>query len=530
MPVCTMIEAIRQALEFELERDDRVMVLGQDVGQLGGVFRATAGLQDRFGPDRIRDTPLAEAGIAGTALGLAVSGLVPVAELQFLGFAHAAFHQIVDQIARFRYRSRGTYPLQVTIRSPFGGGVRTPEMHSDAVEAHFAHAPGLKVVMPATAYDAKGMLLAAIRDPDPVLFCEPLRGYRLVKDDVPDEDYTVPLGKARIAREGTDVTLIAWSSAVQLCGRAADLAGERGISCQVLDLRSLVPLDVETLAGCVESTGRARNRRRGGADRRLRRRDRRDHPGGGLLLAVGAHRPDLGSRHPISTVRLDRGSLRPQRGGRDERDHQDRGSMSFEFKLPDLGEGMADVEVISWYVAEGDDVTLDQPLLSVETDKLVTDLPSPVAGRVAELRAAPGDKVPVGHTLVLIDAPESSAAVVTSDAERPVTLTRLQKPRHRSPPRLGRPARPGRDARASVPRRQSGSSRSTWASTFPTSPAPDPTAASLATMFSRRRPAPPRTPMVPHNWSLRPQLHHLETDTTGPVHGSPEPGIASETG
>jgi pyruvate dehydrogenase E1 component beta subunit len=257
MPVCTMIEAIHQALEDELDRDDRVMILGQDVGQLGGVFRATVGLQARFGSDRIRDTPLAEAGIAGTALGLAVSGLVPVAELQFLGFAHAAFHQVVDQIARFRYRSRGSYPLQLTIRSPFGGGVRTPEMHSDAIEAHFAHAPGLKVVTPATAHDAKGMLLAAIRDPDPVLFCEPLRGYRLVKDEVPAGDYTVPLGKARIAREGTDVTLVSWSSAVQLCERAADLAGERGISCQILDLRSLVPLDVETLAACVESTGRA---------------------------------------------------------------------------------------------------------------------------------------------------------------------------------------------------------------------------------------------------------------------------------
>jgi pyruvate dehydrogenase E1 component subunit beta len=257
MAVLTMVEAIRQTLESELARDERVMILGQDVGQLGGVFRATAGLQSRFGPDRVRDTPLAEAGIAGTALGLAVSGMVPVAELQFLGFAHAAYHQIVDQIARFRYRSRGRYPLQLTIRSPFGGGVRTPEMHSDAVEAHFAHAPGLKVVTPATARDAKGMLLAAIRDPDPVLFCEPLRGYRLVKDEVPEDDYEVPLGKARIAREGTDVTLISWSSGVQLCERAAATAAEQGISCEIVDLRSLVPLDVETLTASVEVTGRA---------------------------------------------------------------------------------------------------------------------------------------------------------------------------------------------------------------------------------------------------------------------------------
>jgi pyruvate dehydrogenase E1 component beta subunit len=257
MAVVTMVEAIRQTLEDELARDERVMVIGQDVGKLGGVFRATAGLQERFGADRVRDTPLAEAGIAGTALGLAVSGMVPVAELQFLGFAHAGYHQIVDQIARFRYRSRGHYPLQLTLRAPFGGRVRTPEMHSDAVEAHFAHAPGLKVVAPATAYDAKGMLRSAIRDPDPVLVCEPLRGYRLVRDEVPDGNYTVPLGKARVAREGTDVTLIAWSATVQLCERAADLAEQQGVSCEVFDLRSLVPLDVDALAASVEATGRA---------------------------------------------------------------------------------------------------------------------------------------------------------------------------------------------------------------------------------------------------------------------------------
>jgi pyruvate dehydrogenase E1 component beta subunit len=257
MPVLTMVEAIRDALELELERDERVIVLGQDVGRLGGVFRATNGLQERFGSERVRDTPLAEAAIAGTAVGLAASGLVPVAEIQFLGFAHAGYHQIVDQVARFRYRTRGRYPLQLTIRSPFGGGVKTPEMHSDAVEAHFTHAPGLKVAMPATAHDAKGMLLEAIRDPDPVLFCEPLRGYRLVKDEVPDGDYTVPFGQARVAREGSDVTLIAWSGAVQLAERVASQAEQHGISCEVLDLRTLVPLDIDTLVASVESTGRA---------------------------------------------------------------------------------------------------------------------------------------------------------------------------------------------------------------------------------------------------------------------------------
>ena len=257
MTFMPMVEAIRHALALEMERDERVMVFGQDVGKLGGVFRATDGLQDRFGTERVRDTPLAEGGIAGTALGLALSGLVPVAEIQFLGFAHQGFHQIVDQIARYRYRSRGQRPLQLTIRAPFGGGVRTPEMHSDALEAHYVHAPGLKVVMPATPHDAKGLLLEAIRDPDPVLFCEPLRGYRLVEGEVPEHDYTVPFGQARIAREGEHVTLIAWSAAVQLCERAADVVAVDGVSCEIVDLRTLVPLDVETIVRSVESTGRA---------------------------------------------------------------------------------------------------------------------------------------------------------------------------------------------------------------------------------------------------------------------------------
>ena len=256
MPVLTMIEAIHQALEQEMARDERVMILGEDVGRLGGVFRATDGLQARFGPERVFDTPLAEAVIAGASVGLAMSGMIPVAEIQFLGFAHQAYHQIVDQIARYRFRSQGRYPMPITLRAPFGGGVRTPELHSDGLEAQFVHSPGLKVVMPASAYDAKGLLLEAIRDPDPVLFCEPLRGYRLVKDEVPEGDYTVPFGKARVVREGTDVTLVAWSAAVQLCERTAVLAEQEGISCRILDLRTLVPLDIEALVESTEATGR----------------------------------------------------------------------------------------------------------------------------------------------------------------------------------------------------------------------------------------------------------------------------------
>lgn len=252
-----MLEAIRSALADELAREERTMVLGQDVGTSGGVFRATDGLQARFGPDRVVDMPLAEGVIVGSSVGLAVTGRIPIAEIQFLGFSHQAFHQLSDQVARMRMRSRGRYPMPITIRAPFGGGVRTPEMHSDALEAKFAQCPGLKIALPATAADARGLLLSAIRDPDPVLFLEPLRGYRLVKGAVPGGDVTVPLGQARAARTGDHVTVVAWSAAVQVAERAADAVAREGIDCTVLDLRTLVPLDVDAIREHVARTGRA---------------------------------------------------------------------------------------------------------------------------------------------------------------------------------------------------------------------------------------------------------------------------------
>jgi len=252
----TMIEAIRECLGQEMEADSRVVVIGEDVGVLGGVFRATDGLQARFGKERVVDMPLAEGVIVGSGIGLAISGLRPVIELQFLGFGHQAFHQIGQQVARLRYRSQGRHALPLVIRSPFGGGVRTPELHSDAFEAFYTHTPGLKVVAPATAYDAKGLLAAAIESDDPVLYLEPLKGYRLTKDEVPDERYTVPLGKLRVARAGADVTLIAWSAAVNVAERAAEELSEQGISVEVLDLRSLNPLDIDGIAESVAKTGR----------------------------------------------------------------------------------------------------------------------------------------------------------------------------------------------------------------------------------------------------------------------------------
>jgi pyruvate dehydrogenase E1 component beta subunit len=256
VPELNIVEAIRDALALEMDRDGRVVLLGLDVGTLGGVFRATEGLLDRFGRDRVFDTPLAEGAIVGASLGLAISGLVPVAEIQFLGFTHQAFHQIGPQLGRYRFRSRGRYAAQVTIRAPFGGGVRTPEFHPDAIEAQFAQNPGIKVVCPSTPDDAKGMLLEAIRDPDPVLFLEPQRLYRRGRAEVPEGDYTVPLGSSRVARQGSDVTLVAWSAAVELCERAADQLAAVGVSAGVLDLRSLVPLDVAGLVDAVAATGR----------------------------------------------------------------------------------------------------------------------------------------------------------------------------------------------------------------------------------------------------------------------------------
>jgi pyruvate dehydrogenase E1 component beta subunit len=256
MPERNVVEAINNALVEEMERDPRVMLLGLDVGRLGGVFRTTSGLIEKFGADRVVDTPLAEASIIGASLGLAVSGMVPVAEIQFLGFTAQGFHQIGAQLGKYRHRSRGRYHTQVTIRAPFGGGIKSPEFHSDAVEAHFVQSPGIKIVMPANPYDTKGLLLEAIRDPDPVLFCEPDRLYRAARAEVPDGDYTIPFGQAAVVREGKDVTLVAWSAAVELCLRAAEALAAEGIEATVVDLRTLVPLDVETLVKAVAATGK----------------------------------------------------------------------------------------------------------------------------------------------------------------------------------------------------------------------------------------------------------------------------------
>ncbi len=258
MPNWTMVQALNNALTLELERDERVLIFGEDVGKNGGVFRVTDGLQARFGAERVFDTPLAESGIVGTALGMALYGLRPVVEIQFAPFTLVAFNQIATQVVRMRYRSGGVFSVPLVIRTPCGGGVRPPEMHSDSVEAYYLHVQGIKVVMPSNPYDAKGLLHAAIADPDPVLLLEHLKLYRSVRQEVPAERYTVPLGQAALVKEGNDVTVIAYGAMVDVAKQAANQVEQTtGATIEILDLRTIAPLDEAAIATSVNKTGRA---------------------------------------------------------------------------------------------------------------------------------------------------------------------------------------------------------------------------------------------------------------------------------
>lgn len=258
MPNWTMVQALNDALALELERDRRVLIFGEDVGKNGGVFRVTDGLQARFGEERVFDTPLAESGIVGTAMGMALYGLRPVVEIQFAPFALVAFNQMATQVTRLRHRSGGVFTVPLVIRTPCGGGVRTPEMHSDGVEAYFMHMQGLKVVMPSNPYDAKGLLHAAVEDPDPVLLLEHLKLYRSTRQEVPAERYTVPIGQAALVKEGQDVTVIAYGAMVNVAAQAAaQVEQATGATVEIIDLRTIAPLDETAIAASVSKTGRA---------------------------------------------------------------------------------------------------------------------------------------------------------------------------------------------------------------------------------------------------------------------------------
>jgi len=256
MAKINMVQAINQALKQEMEKDKRVLVMGEDVGVDGGVFRVTDGLIQQFGRDRVIDTPLAEAGIIGTALGMAINGLKPVVEMQFIGFSYEGFHHINHHMARFRQRSEGTINASIVLRGPTGGGIKALELHSESPETFFAHCQGLKVVIPSNPYDAKGLMISSIRDPDPVVFLEPEKLYRAFKDEVPEESYTIPLGEAKVARQGKDITIVTWGAMVRLCLDVAEqLKGT--IDVEVIDLRTIWPLDENAILESVKKTGRA---------------------------------------------------------------------------------------------------------------------------------------------------------------------------------------------------------------------------------------------------------------------------------
>ena len=257
MPEITLVEAVRDAMDEEMARDENVFIVGEDVGQRGGVFRATVGLFDKYGADRVIDSPLAELSIVGVGIGAALYGMKPICEIQFADFIYPAFNQIISEAAKMTYRSNATWTVPMVIRAPYGGGIGGGLYHSQSVEAFFTHIPGLKVVIPSSPYDAKGLLKSAVRDPNPVIFLEPKKGYRLIKGEVPEEEYLVPIGPAKITREGEDLTIFAYGMMHFYALQAAQQLEQDGFSAEVVDLRTLYPVDKETILASVKKTGKA---------------------------------------------------------------------------------------------------------------------------------------------------------------------------------------------------------------------------------------------------------------------------------
>jgi pyruvate dehydrogenase E1 component beta subunit len=255
--LCNIVSSVNETLRTEMRRNGSIVLLGEDIGRNGGVFRATAGLLDEFGPERVIDTPISEDGIIGTAIGMAMNGLEPVVEIQFLDFIYPGFNQIVSELAKLRYRSAGHFPAHVVIRAPSGGGIKGGLYHSQSTEVYFTHTPGLYVATPSTPADTMGLLRTAMRGSDPVIFLEPKRIYRTVKEEIPtEEDFTVPFGKAKVIQEGSDVTLVSWGAIVHTCKAAVELASKENISVELIDMRTLMPFDIETVLTSVRKTGR----------------------------------------------------------------------------------------------------------------------------------------------------------------------------------------------------------------------------------------------------------------------------------
>ncbi|MFJ4206085.1 2-oxo acid dehydrogenase subunit E2 [Streptomyces sviceus] len=454
----TMAKALNTALRDALRADERVLVFGEDVGRLGGVFRITDGLTDTFGERRCFDTPVAEAGIVGLAVGLAMAGFRPVVEMQFDAFAYPAFEQIASHVAKLRSRTRGTLTLPMVIRVPYGGGIGGVEHHSDSSEAYYAHTAGLKVVTPATVADAYSLLREAIDDPDPVVFLEPKRHY-WSKEDVELPLRTSPFGTAAVRRPGADATLVTYGPSVAVALKAAREAAAEGLDVEVLDLRTLVPLDDHTLTASVRRTGRclvlheAQGFAGVGAEIAARVQERcfdalrapvlrvtgLDIPYPPPLLE-GAHLPDVG-RVLAGLRRLARtgGPVTrraiPAPDGRSETAH---GTVRV-FRLPDLGEGLTEAEVLEWKVAVGDHLTHDQTVAEVETAKSAVDLPSPFTGTVTALHCRAGESVQVGAPLLSVveaGSPEAgSGAVLTGYGTGGARRGLVQTPKPTEAPR-----------------------------------------------------------------------------------------------
>ncbi len=419
MATTTMAQALNTALRDAMTEDDSVVMFGEDVGTLGGVFRITDGLARDLGDDRCFDTPLAEAGIMGMAIGMAMNGFRPVVEMQFDAFAFPAFEQVVSHVAKMRNRTRGSVNLPIVIRIPTNGGIGGVEHHCDSSEAYYAHTPGLQVVTPATVADAYSLLRSAIESPDPVVFLEPKHLY-WSKADVELPVRTEPFGKAAVRRAGTGATLITYGASLPVALRAAEAAAEEGWDLEVIDLRTLVPFDDDTIAAVGPQDRSGRRRARGVGLRRLRRRDRRPHRRAVLPPPGGAGPPGHRVRHPLPAA--DAGAPPPAVRGPDPRRGRAaavgrpgrRMSDVKVFALPDLGEGLTEAEVVRWLVAVGDTIAIDQPVVEVETAKAVVEVPSPYGGVVVELHGAAGSVLDVGAPLISV---ASSLSAVESRRE-----------------------------------------------------------------------------------------------------------------
>ena len=414
----TMAGALNAALRDAMAADDRVIVYGEDVGPLGGVFRVTDGLQAQFGEDRIWDSPLAESGIVGTAIGMAMYGMRPVVEMQFDAFSYPAFEQMVSHVAKMRNRTKGRVTLPMVVRIPCAGAIGGVEHHSDSSEAYWTSTPGLTVVMPSNPADAYSMLREAIDSDDPVVFMEPKSRY-WSKAPLALPVTTAPMDRAEVVREGTDVTLIAYGPTVRTALEAADAAADEGLSIEVVDLRSLSSLRRRDGRRIRSQDVAGRRDPRGGAVRRLRRRGRR--PGHRAQLppsrrARAAHR---GLRHPVPVAEA-RGVPPADRRPRARRArHLGVGRMSREFILPDLGEGLTEAEIVAWLVAPGDEVAIDQPIVELESAKSVVQLPTPFAGVVESLGGEVGEVIHAGSVLMTLAAAGADADTTPAAAASP---------------------------------------------------------------------------------------------------------------